>query len=142
MIPYDSSLSLHDDPKTAVTIAGGYLANEKAAYLMGMDVPKVETLGFALKDVSYSSEEQSRWFTHRGVYFDGWLEETERYVLYTILYFKERCKSVRVFNTGKAWMTLLLPSRQLRKRKGMLGLKLFSLCEGRKCFVEHQLLSF
>eukprot|EP01006_Ploeotia_vitrea_P045792 TRINITY_DN66969_c6_g1_i1.p1 TRINITY_DN66969_c6_g1~~TRINITY_DN66969_c6_g1_i1.p1 ORF type:complete len:307 (+),score=26.73 TRINITY_DN66969_c6_g1_i1:73-921(+) len=102
MVPYDPSLSLHDDPETAVTIATTYLAAGKKAYLMGMDVPKIECLGFLLRDVSTNrNDEANRWFSHKGVMFDGWLERTERYVLYTIPFFKERCRTLKVLATDQ-----------------------------------------
>ena len=42
-----------------------------------MSIPLIETLGWRLRDVSAKAErfgiapDTNRWFTHRGVYFDG-----------------------------------------------------------------------
>jgi hypothetical protein len=41
LVEFDPSLSLHDDPETAVTIAGGYMGQGMKVYVMGLDVPKV-----------------------------------------------------------------------------------------------------
>lgn len=42
LIAYDPTVSLHDDPETAVCIANGYLGQGKQLYLFKLDVPKIE----------------------------------------------------------------------------------------------------
>lgn len=69
----------------------------KRIHLMGMDVPKVEVNGFKVCQVQRDGGKE-RWFSHRGVWFDSWKEETERYTLYEVPFFAKRCKSLQIFS--------------------------------------------
>jgi len=112
----DPSLSLHDDPETALTIAGGYVTQEKSPRLMGMNVPKIEALGYLLADLHAKGDEH--WFDHRGVWFNGLEESCERYMLYEIPFFAERCVSQRRFTNDEEIESAIAPFRisQARKR--------------------------
>ena len=66
LLKYDPSLSLHDDPETAVCIAGGYVTDAKKIHLIGMSVPKIEVLGYTVGDVQ-DKKCEGRWFSHRGM---------------------------------------------------------------------------
>ncbi|KAL9648899.1 hypothetical protein ABK040_003828 [Willaertia magna] len=50
LVPFDPSLSLHDDPETTTCIASHYmkLPNRKV-YLMKLNLPKIEVLGYKVK---------------------------------------------------------------------------------------------
>eukprot|EP01105_Mastigella_eilhardi_P008283 TRINITY_DN2018_c0_g4_i1.p1 TRINITY_DN2018_c0_g4~~TRINITY_DN2018_c0_g4_i1.p1 ORF type:complete len:281 (+),score=51.56 TRINITY_DN2018_c0_g4_i1:59-844(+) len=99
LIEHDPSVSLHDDPETAVCISGGYLERGKAIYLMQLRVPKIESLGFRICDIH--NKGSRRWFVHRGAWFDSEDERTERFTLYGVPFFKSRLLSLRVIKTNE-----------------------------------------
>eukprot|EP01126_Amoeba_proteus_P006071 TRINITY_DN12107_c0_g1_i3.p1 TRINITY_DN12107_c0_g1~~TRINITY_DN12107_c0_g1_i3.p1 ORF type:complete len:300 (-),score=48.73 TRINITY_DN12107_c0_g1_i3:189-1007(-) len=98
LVPLDPSLSLHDDPETAVTIAGGYLDCGRKVYLLGLNVPKIEHLGYLVKDVQVGDDV---WFEHRGVWFNTTWERTERFCLYEIPFLSERLVSLKILETNE-----------------------------------------
>lgn len=87
-----------------------------------MDIPKIETLGYNVCEVQGFSDVAKKfatgrvqheiWFKHRGVWFDGTLERTERYLLYEIPFLKERCKNIKVFKTNEAINKAVLPFKE------------------------------
>ncbi len=88
---------------------------------MEMNIPKVEVLGFTVRDIQDQSRERE-WFEHRGIWFDARLERTERYALYEIPFFSKRCKSVRVFQTKEEVKQFLLPFMKSQQAKMELEL--------------------
>eukprot|EP01129_Flabellula_baltica_P014908 TRINITY_DN7298_c0_g1_i1.p1 TRINITY_DN7298_c0_g1~~TRINITY_DN7298_c0_g1_i1.p1 ORF type:complete len:278 (+),score=39.24 TRINITY_DN7298_c0_g1_i1:222-1055(+) len=109
LVRYDPSLSLHDDPETAVTIASGYTElPHKKIYLMELDFPKIESLGYLLADVQ---DDDKAWFTFKGVKFCSYWERTERYTLYEIPFYKERLISLRIFSTETDIENFIAPFR-------------------------------
>lgn len=95
LVKYDPSVSLHDDPETAVCIGSGYIEDDKRVYLMCMNVPKIEALGYKVCDL-HDPSNTNRWFKFRGIWFDSFLERTERYVLHGIPFFKERLDNLKI----------------------------------------------
>jgi len=114
LIPFDPSLSLHDDPETAVCIAGGYVDNEKKVHLMELSVPKIEVLGFILSDIQDGNH---KWFCFRKIWFDSFDERTERYTLYEIPFFSKRCRSVRIFQSNQEITAFLQPFKIAQEKK-------------------------
>jgi hypothetical protein len=96
LVPLDPSLSLHDEPGTALTIAGGYLEPGKSIYLMELSLPKVECLGYRLADIS--DDPERRWFQFRRTWFDSSSHKTERYVLYEIPFLAERLQKLEILD--------------------------------------------
>jgi len=117
LLPFDPSLSLHDDPETAVCIAGGYIQlPSKKLYLMTMDIPKIEVLGFTVSDVQ-DRKSEGNWFEHRSVWFDARLERTERYCLYEIPFFNKRCKSIKIFDSKNGIKDFIYPFAKSQQEK-------------------------
>jgi len=96
LVEFDPSLSLHDDPETATCIASSFLEEGKKVYLMELSVPKIEVLGYHVKDVQ---DDEKVWFKYNNIYFDATKERTERYTLYEIPFYNNRLKSLRVFES-------------------------------------------
>ncbi len=94
----DPSVSLHDDPETALIIASGYVAENKKVYLFEVHVPKIWTVGWKLADIQ--REPGERWFSHRECWFDSTLERTERYTMFGVP-LSSTLKSVRIFDTSQ-----------------------------------------
>lgn len=113
MVELDPSLSLHDDAETAVTIAGGYLDEERKVYIFGIDIPKIEHLGFLLSDIQ---EDDKIWFGHNGVYFNSTWERTERYCLWEIPFLSTRLKTLRILNNREELIQFIEPFKQEMKR--------------------------
>ena len=115
LVKYDPSVSLHDDPETAVCIANGYTSSEKKIHLFKLDAPKIEACGYVLKDVQ---DENSRhnWFKFSGVWFDSRLERTERYVLYGIPFLKERLLELKVFETKEEIIEFIRPYKEIQQK--------------------------
>jgi len=114
LVEFDPSLSLHDDPETAVTIAGGYLSTDKQVYLMGLSVPKIEFLGYILVDLQ---DDEETWFNFRGIYFNARKESTERYCLYEIPFYKERIRKQIILPDNAAVDTFIAPFRERMKQE-------------------------
>eukprot|EP01084_Bolivina_argentea_P280631 479951_1 len=126
-IGLDPSLSLHDDCETALCISQTYMneKNKKYVYLFEMDVPKVMSIGFKVVDVQNKAylvdqtfadrknrkkgKQSDRWFGHNGVWFDAYDERCERQLLYSIPFFKERCREITVFKTRKTLLKRIEP---------------------------------
>lgn len=116
-IGLDPSLSLHDDCETALCISQTYMDPKagKFVYLFEMNVPKIMAMGFKIVDVQNRSglvdaqfadkqnrkrgKQSDRWFEHNGVWFDAYDERTERQLLYSIPFLKERCRTITVFKS-------------------------------------------
>merc|ERR1719229_1303090 len=87
----------------------------KFVYLFEMNVPKIMAMGFKIVDVQNRSglvdaqfadkqnrkrgKQSDRWFEHNGVWFDAYDERTERQLLYSIPFLKERCRAITVFKS-------------------------------------------
>lgn len=103
---------------------------------MEMNIPKIEALGFIVENVQ-DKKVSERWFNHRGIWFDARLERTglfcfvfckkifnnnivfkERYMLYEIPFFKERCTKVTIFDNKTQVKDFLEPFKlsQLAKK--------------------------
>jgi len=111
MLQYDPSLSLHDDPETAVCIAGGYvdIKEGKKVHLIGLSVPKIEHLGYKVADIQ---DTKHVWFPHRGLWFNSTWERTERYCLWEIPFFKSRFISERIFQSNEEIAEFLKPFKE------------------------------
>ncbi|KAF0973667.1 hypothetical protein FDP41_007054 [Naegleria fowleri] len=119
MVPYDPSLSLHDHPETATCIAKGYMSlPHRKIYLMELQIPLIEVLGFKVKDVSYTP--QKRWFYFGKIWFDSFDEATERYTLYEIPFLSKRLMKVRVFEDSNEVENFLQPFRESQEEKKRL----------------------
>jgi hypothetical protein len=118
LVEFDPSVSLHDDPETAVCIANGYKTKEKKIHLFKLSVPKIEACGYKLKDVQDESQLHD-WFKFSGVWFDARLERTERYVLYGIPFLKERLQELKIFESDQEIVEFIEPfkEKQLALRK-------------------------
>jgi len=84
-----------------------------------MSVPKVEVSGLKVCDLQDKSSE-SRWFQHRGIWFDANDERTERYTLYEIPFFKERLQSLQILETERQVDELLEPFKIKQNAKKLL----------------------
>eukprot|EP00696_Hemimastix_kukwesjijk_P008707 gnl/Hemi2/21008_TR6973_c0_g1_i1.p1 gnl/Hemi2/21008_TR6973_c0_g1~~gnl/Hemi2/21008_TR6973_c0_g1_i1.p1 ORF type:complete len:141 (-),score=36.15 gnl/Hemi2/21008_TR6973_c0_g1_i1:310-732(-) len=111
LLPFDPSLSLHDDPETAVTIAQAYASYKeeeaRLVHLMGLDVPVIETLGYRV--IELQDDASTPWFKHQGVWFDASLERTERYTLWDIPFFSQRLKSLKIFSSQAEVAAFIAP---------------------------------
>jgi len=119
LLPFDPSLSLHDDGETAVCIASGYMKlPTKRVHLMKLSVPLVEVLGYTVAEVQ-DPENAAVWFEHRGIWFDSRLERTERYTLYEIPWYKERLLELKIFNSKQEIVAYLqsFKDAQLAKKE-------------------------
>jgi len=130
LLKYDPSLSLHDDWQTALCIAGGYFGESKKVYVFELTVPMIETIGWTVSDVHTHYEDVvnekqvfQRWFTHRGIYFDSDDPRTERYVLFEIPFFKQRCRKITIFENEKSIKEALLPFKQSQYNKYTQSMK-------------------
>lgn len=95
-LTYDPSLSLHDYPETAVSVAAGYLKpGQNFVYRFELDLPLIETVGWRMCDVNG----WVGWFSHRGIWHDPTNPRTERFLLLAVPFLSQRCPSVRRFNT-------------------------------------------
>ena len=141
-IGLDPSLSLHDDFETALCISQTYFneKNKKFVYLMEMDVPKIMSMGWKVVDVQNkaylvdqryakkiaakkerknkgkNNKQTDRWFGHNDVYFDAYNERTERQLLFAIPFFKERCKSIKIFKSKQKLREAIEPFK-IRQQK-------------------------
>lgn len=110
---YDPSLSLHDDPETAVCIAEGYMEPpDRFIYCMELSVPVIETVGWRMCDV----DGWKGWFEHRGIWFDTTNPRTERFVFLQIPGLGRRCQSVRVFKGHREVQKYLRPFAKQQER--------------------------
>jgi hypothetical protein len=120
LVEFDPSVSLHDDPETAVCIANGYTNKEKKIHLMKLKIPKIEACGYKLKEVQDETQMHD-WFQFSGVWFDARLERTERYVLYGIPFLKERLQELKIFENEKEIVEFIKPFKEnqieLRKKE-------------------------
>jgi hypothetical protein len=119
LLPYDPSVSLHDDGETAVCIANGYAElPHRRIHLMKVTVPKIEAMGYTVAQVQDPSAKQ-RWFKHRHIWFDSLDERTERYVLWGVPFLSKRLVNLRIFNSEEEVQTYLLPfqQRQLKAKQ-------------------------
>jgi len=117
LLEYDPSLSLHDDGETAVCIAGGYMKlPHKKVHLMELSVPKIEVSGYKVCDIQDEGKKK-RWFEHRGIWFDSYLERTERYTLYEIPFYSRRLRSLRIFETREEVQAYLAPFQKAQEER-------------------------
>ena len=125
LVKYDPSLSLHDDAETALCIAEGYMRAGMAVFMFDLDVPVIESCGWSVHDVRVfgpdgpDAADDSRWFKHRGIYFDAYDQRTERYTFYEIPFVRDRCVRLRVFHDAAGIAALLKPfkARMARVRQ-------------------------
>lgn len=135
-IGLDPSLSLHDDAETALTISQTYMSEQqqKFVYLFEMNVPKIMSIGFKVVDVQNKAglvdkrfadrnnrkkgKQSDRFFDHKSVWFDAYDERTERQLLYSIPFFKQRCQKITIFKTKKELLQRIEPfkKQQLEKK--------------------------
>lgn len=54
-------------------------------------------------------EDDDRFFSFRGVKFDSWLEETERYVFYGIPFLKQRLVELKTFSDASEINAFIAP---------------------------------
>jgi len=120
LVELDPSLSLHDDPETAVTIAGGYLDDQRKVYIFGVDVPKIEHLGYILEELQ---DDHHVWFEHRGVWFNSTWERTERYCLWEIPFLTSRLKFLRILHNNEELTAFITPFLLQMKAVRELDLK-------------------
>ena len=93
---YDPSLSLHDYPEIAVSVASDYVEfPHKPIYRFEVEVPVIETVGWRMCDVNG----WTGWFRHRNIWYDPNNPRTERFMLLELPFFAARCKSVRIFTS-------------------------------------------
>ena len=140
-IGIDPSLSLHDDFETALCIAQTYMSESKfdenkrkPIYLFEMNVPKIHCIGWKVCDVqnraylvdskfgmpnsnsdshqeNRNAKETNRWFEHNRIWFDADNERTERQLLYTIPFLKERCQKIEKIETKAKLLQMIEPFR-------------------------------
>eukprot|EP01087_Luapelamoeba_hula_P000376 TRINITY_DN10270_c0_g1_i2.p1 TRINITY_DN10270_c0_g1~~TRINITY_DN10270_c0_g1_i2.p1 ORF type:complete len:338 (-),score=65.75 TRINITY_DN10270_c0_g1_i2:126-1139(-) len=119
LLDYDPSLSLHDDPETAVSIASGYMElPTRRVYLMEMNVPKIEACGCKVQDVQ--SDPTRRWFKHNKIWYDAFLERTERYMLFEIPFYSQRCTKLTRFEDASQVLQFLRPYQLLQAQRKQL----------------------
>lgn len=94
----DPSISLHDDPETALIIAGGYQSAQLRVRLFECDVPLIWTCGWTVLDIQ---DDKTRWFEHRGCWFDAAAERTERYLLWGVPLLPGVLRSVNTFDSAE-----------------------------------------
>lgn len=111
----DPSVSLHDDPETALIIAGGYFEQGRKVYLFECDVPKIWCVGWSVWDVQ---DEKEVWFEHRDCWFNSTWERTERYLLYGVPLDGNVLRNVREFDSEEQIVEFVQPfvKRQLEKK--------------------------
>ncbi|KAG2378540.1 hypothetical protein C9374_008179 [Naegleria lovaniensis] len=120
MVQYDPSLSLHDHPETATCIAKGYMdLPHRKIYLMELQIPLIEVLGYKVSDVSFTP--QRRWFSFSKIWFDSFDEATERYALYEIPFLSKRLMNVRIFEDRNEIEKILQPFREMQEAKKTLS---------------------
>ena len=140
-IGIDPSLSLHDDFETALCIAQTYMteskfdqSKKKPIYLFEMNVPKIHCIGWKVchvqnraylvdpkfdktnnnnnsSDKGGHAKERERWFSHNRIWFDAENERTERQLLYTIPFLKERCQKIETIETKQKLLEMIEPFR-------------------------------
>ena len=111
MVKYDPSLSLHDHPETTTCIASHYMdLPERKIYLMELDLPLIEVLGYKVRDVAY--DRNRRWFYYGKIWFDSFDETTERYTLFEIPLLSKRMTSLRIFDNQQDIENFLRPFRE------------------------------
>jgi len=105
-LKYDPSLSLHDYPETAVSVASDHSEfPHKAIYRFEVEVPVIETVGWRMCDVNG----WTGWFRHRNIWHDPNNPRTERFMLMELPFFAARCKSVRIFTSEEEVADYLWP---------------------------------
>lgn len=117
MVKYDPSLSLHDHSETTTCIASHYTDYEtnRKVHLMELSIPKIEVLGYFVRDVSY--DRNSQWFYYGKIWFDSFEESTERYTLYEIPFLSQRMLSLRIFESTEEIKQYLQPFRESQNQK-------------------------